>query len=134
MLQRIFDVYAAFYCEINVLCRLMKWPPFLLAKASRHVQHPSCRGVRPQANAKLLGFGFLLAARGVLGGNESCAEGLENAVIVVREDSALLQSRVQVHATVEHAALLALLVDADKGVLVLQQHGQGDVSCRAQSL
>jgi hypothetical protein len=75
---------------------------------------PAAGALRSQAKAKLLAFGLFLAARGVLGGNESCVEGLGNATMKVGDDPALLQSRVKVRATAEHEAPLALLADADK--------------------
>jgi hypothetical protein len=75
---------------------------------------PAAGALRPQAKAKLLAFGLFLAARGVLGGNESCVAGLGNASMEVGDDPALLQSRVKVRATAEHDAPLALLADADK--------------------
>jgi hypothetical protein len=72
---------------------------------------PAAGALRPQAKAKLLAFGLFLAARGVLGGNDSCVEGVGNVTMEVGDDPALLQSRVKVRATAEHEAPLALLAD-----------------------
>jgi hypothetical protein len=80
--------------------------------------------LRPHAKAKLLAFGLFLAARGVLGGNESCVEGLGNATMKVGDDPALLQSRVKVRATAEHETPLALLADADKEDLALNNKAE----------
>jgi hypothetical protein len=85
---------------------------------------PAAGALRPQAKAKLLAFGLFLAARGVLGGNESCVEGLGNATMKVGDDPALLQSRVKVRATAEHEAPLALLADADKEDLALNNKAE----------